>query len=438
MLEDYMQSNINPSNLCCHIDRHYLRIGDLTISNSGNSRVSHRDGRFTTCHSHVRGYCVSIIFLNMHPLDVISTIFRIRNTIPDKVLRQIRFIINHSILELHLRLEDFDVGLSITRFLTYRCTVCTSTIIFGPNSHSYRVGLVISNTIQFSYDLTILVLNLDSNCDIFILPAGQPVIDRIRGQIQVYKVYIANLNGCAGLQLVSGKVSEKINILLSCFHSHIADRNINLRFVESQNRILSICIFIDACTGVGVDIIAAEETIFGLDIEADYQLVTAVTRCAIFSNRANIVFSKVKSTDTDLIAIQSGNCTLITAACSTEDKTIVVLSGALIGIQLNTRNRCIIGQSKGRRDDVFDDRFGTQRCSRTAFLNLVRDLLEDVVQRVRVRRREIVARSLWRSFIVGKILHEPVGFLCIIITSLISSTGCICTVKNSDGVNICT
>ncbi len=64
-----------------------------------------------------------------------------------------------------------------------------------------------------------------------------------------------------------------------------------------------------------------------------------------------------------------------------------------------------------RRNNISDHRFTAQVNRRTTLLNLVGNLLEDIVQCIRIGCRKVVAGTLRRALIVGQVLHEPVCFL---------------------------
>ena len=163
---------------------------------------------------------------------------------------------------------------------------------------------------------------------------------------------------------------------------------------------------------------------------------------------ATPVFREIKASYADLIAVDLGRRAVIAAAGTAPCVGISIFPGAVISIDSNAACRRSGRQREVRGDNVLHNRLAAQRGLRTARLDLVGNLLENVVQRSRVTSREVVAGRAGSSVVGRNFLHEPVTgsrhfcfcivlpqtVIIVIIIWLFSCGTCVSTGKNTYGI----
>ena len=310
------------------------------------------------------------------------------------------------------------------------CSI-TLTTLFGDCTRILRryldrntIGGILFQVVQIGDRIAVLILIGHFNIDIFILPGFQTIVF-----FAEFQLHIANLGGCAGLNLIGSQIAQEIDILIFGGDGNVLDLHINIGAFKLKHGFRCIAILIDSGAGVGIDTVAAKETVFHCHREGNDQLIAPVGGLTIGGFRTAPVFGEVKTRHVYFVAIYRSDCTHFIVVLHP-----LVLAGIAVGFQLDVINGCPCGKFKLRSDNVLDDGLFIQSGGRTALFDIVGNLLKDVIQSICIRSREVIAGILGRSVIGGNILHELV---CLSVVCPLSNSGrgCIRTFKDTHRIN---
>ena len=323
-------------------------------------------------------------------------------------------IVGGGIPERQLRFEDIDVVGRIVDAGFCRCRVTLgggrSTHGLGRYGNFDGIGRIFGQVFKLVRN-DIAVFVLDRNGDINVL--GLPGIKAVRlisvGCLAEIKLYIANADFRAILELIGGDFALEVDVLVGSGDGHVLNGNIDFGLLEGHNRGLRGTVLVDTRACIGDNIVAAQETALAGYIKRNNQFFASNGGIALrIRFGAAPVFGEVKAGYANLVAADRGRYTATAAAGAAPCVDISGFSGAVISIDSNVAC-CRPGrQREVRGDNVFHNRLAAQRGLRTARLDLVGNLLENVVQRSRVTSREVVAGRAGSSVVGRNFLHKPV------------------------------
>ena len=344
-----------------------------------------------------------------------------------------------AVLEGQLRLEDVDLGrVVLTGFYRCRCARAARTVSFRRYSNFNGVGCVFGQIIKLvRNDVALCILYLDLNIHIFGLPRIKAVGFFCIVCLTEIKVDITGLDRRAVLELIGGHTAQQIHVLIRGRNGHILDGDVDLGLLEGHDRGLRGAVLVDACACVSDNIVAAQETSLRLNLKADNQLMAPIGDTAVLGDCTDVVLGEVEAGDVHLIAADGCLCAHCIGVFA---PSIVgaILAGAAIRFQCDTAHVRSLRERELRGDDVLHNSIGGQRGRRAASLNLVGNLLENIVQRTRIRSGEVVTGRL-RILLIGRnALQEIIALIRI--AAAISCTACagsISTGENTDCINRC-
>ena len=177
-------------------------------------------------------------------------------------------VVSAGILERQLRLENVDVS---GRVVGAGFRGCRVTISGGRSTHGLGrygnfdgIGRIFGQVFKLvRNDIAVLVLDRNGDIDVFGLPGIKAVRLISVGCLAEIKLYIANADFRAILELIGGDFALEIDVLVSGRDGHILNGNIDFGLLEGHNRGLRGAVLVDTRACIGDNLVAAQETALG-------------------------------------------------------------------------------------------------------------------------------------------------------------------------------